>query len=232
MRIVMMKIYKNIIKIISIHIYMENSNQFQTLVVYGLIGMIILYVLFNMNDNSTQSTLLKGSDNFESTVVFVLIGIIVLYLIVNMNQTKPKTAAVTTTSVTTSNSNEEFKNKENFEPNQSSDMNLAQNTVQAVEFVDPNQLNVAVPDGIAEQNRQMDLETGEVTDDGVLNVQGTDLLLAAAADRFYSIDIKGQSNRNASYDIRGEEAIPYNDNYTPFNASHIVGAPKITTGRL
>ena len=163
----------------------------------------------------------------ERTIVFILIGLIVGYLLLNMN------TGCTATQPTTP---ETFKNKEEFEPVQSGE-DLAENTVQAVNFTVNNGVNIDVPTNEdyaerVEQDQTVDMEAGEVEDDGVLNVQGSDLLLAAAADRFYSIDVKGQSNKNASYDIRGEEPIPYNENYTPFSASHIVGEPKIRTGRL
>lgn len=185
-----MKLYKNIIKIISNFIYMP----------------------VNTNDN-------------KSILVFVLIGVVLLYIVLNMN--KPCTAPVPVPT-------ESFKNQENFEPNQES-ADLAQNTVQAVNFVDTNNLTVDVPtneDYVEEQKLQQAIQAGLIDDSGVMNVEGTDLLLAAAADRFYSIDTKGQSNKNASYDIRGEEPIPYNENYTPFSASTFVGTPKISTGRL
>jgi hypothetical protein len=187
-----MKLYKNIIKIISNFIYMPNNN----------------------------------TDN-KSILVFVLIGVVLLYVIINMNKSCENTPTIGETTETTSESDLfTNKNHENFDPSESS--NLAQNTVQPVNFTDPNNLKVDVP---TDQDYK-EKEDNSEDDDGVLNIQGTDLLLAAAADRFYSIDVKGQSNKNASYDIRGEIPIPYNENYTPFNASHIVGSPKIKTGVL
>jgi hypothetical protein len=69
-------------------------------------------------------------------------------------------------------------------------------------------------------------------DENVISVEGTDLLIAAASDRFYSIDTKGQSNRNASNDLRGDLPLPFDDKYTPFYSSHIYGEPLVPTGRL
>ena len=162
----------------------------------------------------------------ERTIVFILIGLIVAYLVLNMKGN----CAIPQPEPTT----EGFKNKEEFEPVQSGE-DLAENTVQAVNFSVNDGIELDVPtneDYAEEQERRVAIEAGVIEEDGVLNVEGSDLLLAAAADRFYSIDVKGQSNKNASYDIRGEEPIPYNENYTPFSASHIVGEPKIRTGRL
>ncbi len=68
--------------------------------------------------------------------------------------------------------------------------------------------------------------------DGELLVEGSDALIVTASDRFYHIDTKGQLNRNASNDLRGDLPIPYNESYTPFNQSGIVGDPLVPTGRL
>ena len=165
----------------------------------------------------------------EKIFVFILIGLLVAFLLLSMNK-----SSCSSTQSATSTTNAPFTNKENFEPVQEG-ANLAQNTVQAVEFTVKDPIKVDVPTNEIYEERQnldMAIKAGEIDDSGVLNVQGSDLLLAAAAERFYSIDVKGQSNKNSSYDIRGEEPIPYNENYTPFSASHIVGEPKITTGRL
>ena len=69
-------------------------------------------------------------------------------------------------------------------------------------------------------------------DDEELLVEGTDALIAASSDRFYSVDTKGQTNRNASNDLRGDLPIAYNSNYTPFNQSAIYGEPLVPAGRL
>jgi hypothetical protein len=75
-------------------------------------------------------------------------------------------------------------------------------------------------------------EDQEYDPNDVIGVEGTDLLIAAASDRFYSIDTKGQSNRNASNDLRGDIPLPYDENYTPFYSSHIYGEPLVPAGRL
>lgn len=69
-------------------------------------------------------------------------------------------------------------------------------------------------------------------DEDEIQVEGTDALIAASSDRFYSVDTKGQTNRNASNDLRGDLPIAYNANYTPFNQSAIYGEPLVPAGRL
>ena len=65
-----------------------------------------------------------------------------------------------------------------------------------------------------------------------LTVEGTDALIAASSERFYSVDTKGQTNRNASNDLRGDLPVAYNEKYTPFNQSAIYGEPLVPAGRL
>ena len=75
--------------------------------------------------------------------------------------------------------------------------------------------------------------SGETKDDvnDVYKVDGTDLLAAPLADRFYSPNSIANLNRNASSDLRGDIAISYNDTYTPFYQSSIYGEP-LTVNRL
>ena len=75
--------------------------------------------------------------------------------------------------------------------------------------------------------------SGETNDDinDVYKVDGTDLLAAPLADRFYYTNSIANVNRNASNDLRGDIAISYNDSYTPFYQSSIYGEP-LTVNRL
>lgn len=75
--------------------------------------------------------------------------------------------------------------------------------------------------------------SGETKDDvnDVYKVDGTDLLAAPLADRFYYTNSIANVNRNASNDLRGDIAISYNDTYTPFYSSSIYGEP-LTVNRL
>ena len=59
----------------------------------------------------------------------------------------------------------------------------------------------------------------------VVKVEGTDLLVAPIADRYQAVNSIANVNRNASNDLRGDIAIPYDENYTPFYQSAIVGEP-------
>jgi hypothetical protein len=65
----------------------------------------------------------------------------------------------------------------------------------------------------------------------VYQIDGTDLLTAPLADRFYYTNSIANVNRNASSDLRGDIPITYNDNYTPFYQSTIYGEP-LTVNRL
>ena len=73
-------------------------------------------------------------------------------------------------------------------------------------------------------------ETNEDVND-VYKVDGTDLLAAPLADRFYYTNSIANVNRNATHDFRGDIPIAYNDNYTPFYQSAIYGEP-LTVNRL
>ena len=75
--------------------------------------------------------------------------------------------------------------------------------------------------------------SGETNDDvnDVYKVDGTDLLAAPLADRFYYTNSIANVNRNASSDLRGDIAISYNDTFTPFYQSSIYGEP-LTVNRL
>ena len=143
----------------------------------------------------------------------------------NTNQT---TAAGTTTTSTDgfTNSDNTFDYTENFEPHDATpDMGD----------------NAAPKDEVANQdvNFKPALDNSKVLENNVtqddneeLLVEGTDALIAASSDRFYSIDTKGQTNRNASNDLRGDLPIAYNEKYTPFNQSAIYGEPLVPAGRL
>ena len=75
--------------------------------------------------------------------------------------------------------------------------------------------------------------SGETNEDvnEVYKVDGTDLLAAPLADRFYYTNSIANVNRNATHDFRGDIPISYNDNYTPFYQSAIYGEP-LTVNRL
>jgi hypothetical protein len=77
------------------------------------------------------------------------------------------------------------------------------------------------------------LPSGEKKNEDVndIYVEGTDLLAAPLADRFYYTNSISNVNRNASNDLRGDIATPYNDNFTPFYQSTIYGEP-LTVNRL
>lgn len=137
-----------------------------------------------------------------------------------------------TTSGTTTTSGENFNNSdntfdytENFEPN---------NPVDAADRAAPrNQVaNQEVNFKPTLDNSDVLVKNVTQEEDDELVVEGTDALIAASSDRFYSIDTKGQTNRNASNDLRGDLPIAYNANYTPFNQSAIYGEPLVPTGRL
>lgn len=71
--------------------------------------------------------------------------------------------------------------------------------------------------------------TTDVND--IYQVEGTDLLVAPLADRFYNTNSIANVNRNASHDFRGDIPTSYNDNFTPFYQSAIYGEP-MTVNRL
>mgnify|MGYP003337315353 CR=1 FL=1 len=135
-------------------------------------------------------------------------------------------ASGTTSADGFTNSDNTFDYTENFEPNDAT----------------PDIGDYAAPrDQVANQDISFEppVDNSEVLennvtqdDDDELLVEGTDALIAASSDRFYSVDTKGQTNRNASNDLRGDLAIPYNSNYTPFNQSAIYGEPLVPAGRL
>ncbi len=59
----------------------------------------------------------------------------------------------------------------------------------------------------------------------VLQIEGTDLLTAPLVDNMLYTNSIANTNRNASQDLRGDIPLQYNENYTPFYASTIWGAP-------
>jgi len=153
-----------------------------------------------------------------------------------IDKTLQTTAAGTTSNGTTSsngttaaqfsNSDNAFDYTENFEPNDSTP-DMGDNAAPKNEVANQD-INFKAPvdnSEVLEQNVTQN-------DDDELVVEGTDALIAASSDRFYSIDTKGQTNRNASNDLRGDIPIAYNENYTPFNQSAIYGEPLVPSGRL
>lgn len=151
----------------------------------------------------------------------------------NLNKSPNSNPVTSSAQPSTTGTSENFSNdntfdySENFEPRDASDI------------VD----NAAPRDQVANQdiNFKPALDNSDTlvqnidqqdNEDDELVVEGTDALISASADRFYSIDTKGQTNRNASNDLRGDLPIAYNQNYTPFNQSAIYGEPLVPSGRL
>lgn len=192
--------------------------------------------------------------------IFLIISLVIVsYLIyITFTGNKPTTATTSASASpftnTNDNNTEHFNYQENFD-GYTDDNNLAGldalnqpvnfnaediereikdggMTQESDETIEQRARDEAESRGIDFEKRGIDPEAGLMDEDNVLNVEGTDLLIAAAADRFYSIDTKGQSNRNASNDLRGDLPIPYNESYTPFYASHIYGEPLVPAGRL
>lgn len=165
----------------------------------------------------------------------VLVGLII-YLLINEceDSSNNNTTTVETTpapATATTPAPEAFSNfdysVENYDNVSSVADNASQPEAEPVsqefaEMVSSN--NVDAPE-VVEEEEEDDM-------DNALRVEGTDLLIAAAADRFYSIDVRGQLNRNASNDLRGEPQIPFNSTYTPFHSSAIAGESAIPSGRL
>lgn len=160
----------------------------------------------------------------------VLVGLII-YLLINEceDSSNNNTTTVATTpappSVPEAFSNFDY-SVENYDNVSSVADNASQPEAEPVsqefaEMVSTN--NVDAPEVVEDDEDDMD---------NALRVEGTDLLIAAAADRFYSIDVRGQLNRNASNDLRGEPQIPFNSTYTPFHSSAIAGESAIPSGRL
>ena len=182
-----------------------------------------------------------NSSNSGNTMKYVFIALwlaILAYLISlmaeicnpqsdNTEQTTTASGSEASTTSTDGFSNSDaFDYTENFEPNDTTpDMGD----------------NAAPVDEVANQevNFEPTLDNSQTLVDNVVQdndeellVEGTDALIAASSDRFYSVDTKGQTNRNASNDLRGDLPIAYNENYTPFNQSAIYGEPLVPAGRL
>ena len=143
------------------------------------------------------------------------------------NTDQTTSAGITTTSTDTfSNSDNTFDYTENFEPNDATP-DMGDNAAPRDEVANQN-VNFTPPvdnSDVLQQNVTQD-------DNEELVVEGTDALIAASSDRFYSIDTKGQTNRNASNDLRGDLPVAYDSKYTPFNQSAIYGEPLVPGGRL
>jgi hypothetical protein len=176
------------------------------------------------------------TSNNNMKYVFIALWLAILaYLIslmVDICEPRIEDKPVSTTSGTTTTSAESFNNSdntfdytENFEPN---------NPVDAADSAAPkNQVaNQVVNFKPTLDNSDVLVKNVTQEEDDELVVEGTDALIAASSDRFYSIDTKGQTNRNASNDLRGDLPIAYNANYTPFNQSAIYGEPLVPAGRL
>ena len=170
--------------------------------------------------------------------VFIALWLIILAYLISLmaeicrpqlDNTNQTTAAGTTTSAsadTFKNSDNTFDYTENFEPHDATP-DMGDNAAPREEVA-----NQDVNFTPAVDNSQV-LENNVTQEDNEeLLVEGTDALIAASSDRFYSIDTKGQTNRNASNDLRGDLPIAYNSNYTPFNQSAIYGEPLVPSGRL
>ena len=170
--------------------------------------------------------------------VFIALWLIILAYLISLmaeicrpqlDNTNQTTAAGTTTSAsadTFKNSDNTFDYTENFEPHDATP-DMGDNAAPREEVA-----NQDVNFTPAVDNSQV-LENNVTQEDNEeLLVEGTDALIAASAERFYSIDTKGQTNRNASNDLRGDLAIAYDENYTPFNQSAIYGEPLVPSGRL
>lgn len=181
-----------------------------------------------------------NSSNNNMKYVFIALWLAILAYLISLmvdickpqieDNSKPTTSGTTSGTTTTSaesfnNSDNTFDYTENFEPND------------PVDAAD----NAAPRNQVANQevNFKPTLDNSDVLvqnvtqeEDDELVVEGTDALIAASSDRFYSIDTKGQTNRNASNDLRGDLPIAYNANYTPFNQSAIYGEPLVPAGRL
>lgn len=175
--------------------------------------------------------------------VFIALWLVILAYLISLmaeicrpqlDTTIQSTAAGTTSAGNTSsasadrftNSDNTFDYTENFEPHDATP-DMGDNAAPKEEVA-----NQDVNFTPAVDNSQV-LENNVTQEDNEeLLVEGTDALIAASSDRFYSIDTKGQTNRNASNDLRGDLPIAYNSNYTPFNQSAIYGEPLVPGGRL
>jgi hypothetical protein len=172
--------------------------------------------------------------------VAIWLGVLTYLITLMLEICKPKQNAVsetTSASGTTSSSNtgsaENFENNdntfdysiENFEPHNAED--LGDDAAPREEVAEQ---EVAFEAPLDNSDTLVQNVTQE--DEDEIQVEGTDALIAASSDRFYSVDTKGQTNRNASNDLRGDLPIAYNANYTPFNQSAIYGEPLVPAGRL
>ena len=174
--------------------------------------------------------------------VAIWLGVLAYLITLMLEICKPKqdsvsetTSASGTSSSTGTTSAESFENNdndntfdysiENFEPHNAEDLGdyaapREEVAEQEVAFEAPLDNSDALVQNVTQE------------DEDEIQVEGTDALIAASSDRFYSVDTKGQTNRNASNDLRGDLPIAYNANYTPFNQSAIYGEPLVPAGRL
>ena len=166
----------------------------------------------------------------------IWLGFLAYLITLMLEICKPQQEAVAETpsaSGTTTSSSETFENNdntfdysiENFEPNNTEDLG---DSAAPVDEVAGQEVGFEAP----LDNSEALVQNVTQEDEDEIQVEGTDALIAASSDRFYSIDTKGQTNRNASNDLRGDLPIAYNQNYTPFNQSAIYGEPLVPAGRL
>ena len=145
------------------------------------------------------------------------------------NEESSENPTTSANSETTTTSNERMNNTfdytENFEPNDPKDIGN-----QAASKNEVSQQEISFDPPV--DNSEVLVQNVTQEDEDEIAVEGTDALIAASSDRFYSVDTKGQTNRNASNDLRGDLPIAYNANYTPFNQSAIYGEPLVPSGRL
>ena len=175
-------------------------------------------------------------DNNIMKIVFALMWLGILAYLINLmlDICKPPPTEdtdeddVQTTSVAENFSNPDntFDYTENFEPHDSTP-DMGDNAAPQNEVANQ---NIAFTPPVDNSNILQNNVTQE--DNENLVVEGTDALIAASSDRFYAIDTKGQTNRNASNDLRGDLPLVYNENYTPFYQSAIHGEPLVPAGRL
>jgi hypothetical protein len=187
-----------------------------------------------MNSKLTKSVFMLFWLAFLAYLIFVMTEICAIDQTDSSNTeiTESSTPSSTSADPVPSTTSESFDNNnlfdytENFEPNDSSD--LGDYSAPTDEVADQD-VNFEAPLDNSD-NLLQNIE--QENEDDELVVEGTDALIAASSDRFYSVDTKGQTNRNASNDLRGDLPIAYNENYTPFNQSAIYGEPLVPAGRL
>lgn len=168
-------------------------------------------------------------NKIKIVLVAIWFGFLAYLIYLMLEICKPQAAVVTPPQPTSeffeNNDNTFDYSIENFEPNDTGD--LGDNAAPREEVAEQ---EVAFEAPLDNSDSLVQNVTQE--DEDEIQVEGTDALIAASSDRFYSVDTKGQTNRNASNDLRGDLPIAYNASYTPFNQSAIYGEPLVPAGRL